>query len=197
MENEEKELQDSQTPEEEQDSQEPDKELDFDEYQAESDADDYDTIAEKNQKAVDKLKEISEKNRHLFARVKKAEEKAKAEKELKPEEKKELQQDLTNQGLSREEAILITKGVPLEDIDYLRKVQSGAASLGEKTTLLELAEKDAAYLALKDKREAAEKEAKAQLGASGKSGTKTDVKLKPGMTEEEHRKVWAEEIKKL
>lgn len=58
------------------DSQEPDKGLDLEELQARDD-DDLDTLAEKNKKLIEATKGVSEKNKQLFARAKKAEAKAK------------------------------------------------------------------------------------------------------------------------
>lgn len=87
-------------------------------------------------------------------------------------------------GISREEILLITKGVPEEVIEEAREIaESKGISLAE-------AIKRPSIVALQEKIEADAKRAKAQLGASSGSGSDTTVDLvnAVGMTEEEHRK---------
>ena len=105
----------------------------------------------------------------------------------KPEEKKEAEINKPNEptiGLTREEAILIAKGVPDEIINQ--------ASLVAKAKGVSLSEamKDPLIEAYSEKIIAEEKKGKAQLGPATSGPTYKGVPLEQavGMSEEEHRK---------
>jgi hypothetical protein len=93
-----------------------------------------------------------------------------------------------NNTLSREEAILIAKGMDDESISQLQSIAKGKA-----ISLLD-AEKDPLFVAYYDKRQAELKAERARLGVSKGSGQKQN---KPdftavGLSEEEHKRLWKE-----
>jgi hypothetical protein len=101
------------------------------------------------------------------------------------------QENLNQQGLSKDEIRLIAKGVPQDEIDYLLALQAGQKSLGKTVSLSELYDKDPAVVALRNQREAEEKKKQASLGASGKSGSgKSEPEIKSGMSREDHKKIF-------
>lgn len=125
----------------------------------------------------ERLKKTEEANKRLYARLK--------EKKPQAEVKKETKQDTTNEYLTKDEAILIAKGMDLEDIEYAKLIQKGAGS-----TLKEALE-NPLFQAYTKQKEAEEMRKKAQLGASGGSAGKFDEGFnKPGLTEAEHRALW-------
>jgi hypothetical protein len=116
-------------------------------------------------------------NKKLYARLKAAEEKLKSVTEAKVENK---QPSVEAQYLTREEAILISKGHDEKDLDLLKVISKG------KGVSLSEAINDEMFTAYAEKREKERKEEKAKLGASKSSGTQKDTRIKPGMSREEH-----------
>lgn len=97
---------------------------------------------------------LIEANKKLFARAKAAEAalKAKApEVKTNPEPQVPQQTPEANVGLSRDEAILIAKGMEDEDIKILKKIQAGEAAIGNKISLTEAA-KDPIFVAFQEKK---------------------------------------------
>lgn len=126
---------------------------------------------------------LKETNAKLYERAKKAEEAAKAAKETK-KDSPNLKTNETSNGLTREEAILIARGVSEDVINEANDVARA------KGITLSEAMKTPLISAFIEKKEAEEKRSKAQLGSSnysGKAGSK-DITQAVGMTEEEHRK---------
>ena len=128
------------------------------------------------EQAQAKLKELEEKNKQLYARLKKTE-KVKTETVTKE----------TNENyLTRDEAILLAKGYDEDDINSLRKL-AGDGNLIE-------ASKDPMFQAYKKEKERKEKAKKSQLGASG-AGVNKGQKPVGEMTEEEHRALFYKSVK--
>lgn len=116
----------------------------------------------------------------LYQRAKKAEQELKA---LKAQGSKPLINN-NSSGLTRDEAILIAKGVPEEVINEandIAKAKGITLSEAMKTPIV------TAFIANLKQVETKEK---AQLGSSGSGGKSSKVELSQavGMTEEEHRK---------
>lgn len=95
---------------------------------------------------------------------------------------------ITNNTLSREEAILIAKGRSEEDLDLLHTIAKGKG-----ISLLE-AEKNPLFTAYEEKKAEEEKKEKARLGASkGSNSAKSSVGFStPGLSPEDHKKLWKE-----
>lgn len=132
-------------------------------------------------KTVEDFKALEKKNKELFERAKKAEALAK-EAKGKPLIK-EIKETPT--GLTREEAILIAKGVNEDVIN-----QAALVAKAKGVSLMD-AMKDPLIEAYASKLKADEKREKAQLGTSksgGSRGDNGDLSQRVGMTEEEHRK---------
>jgi hypothetical protein len=132
------------------------------------------------EKTLEDYKALEKKNKELYERAKKAEALAKVAKS-KPINKT----NETPTGLTREEAILIAKGVN-EDI-----INQAAIVAKAKGVSLMDAMADPLIEAYSAKIKADEKREKAQLGASRSSGSRGDngdLTQRVGMTEEEHRK---------
>ncbi len=136
---------------------------------------------------------LKEKNKQLFARAKKAEgfvlKNGKWVKKLEKSDttkKLEAKDTSSEDVLTRDEAMLIAGGVDAEDLEQLKAIQKGTGvSLSE-------AVKNPMYEAYKEKKVKEAKRKKAQLGAgSGSGGGESDDINKPGLTEEEHRKLWS------
>jgi mRNA degradation ribonuclease J1/J2 len=106
---------------------------------------------------------------------------------------KKAPQPITNSNsLSREEAILIAKGMEDEDLAQLNKIAKGAdISLSE-------AQKDPLFVAYLEKREQEKKSEKARLGASKSANfeNKAPDFDKPGLSEEEHKNLWKKSVGK-
>lgn len=122
-------------------------------------------------------------NKALYQRAKKAEDELKKLKANKGSETP-LKTNETSNGLTREEVILIAKGV---SEDVINEAHDVARAKG--ITLSEAMKTPLISAFIKEK-EAEEKRSKAQLGSSnysGKTGSK-DISQAVGMTEEEHRK---------
>jgi hypothetical protein len=134
------------------------------------------TVDDYNKLAQEK-KDLEAKNKQLFERAKKAEADAKAK-------AIPLQTKEPSNVLSREEAILIAKGVDERIIN-----EAGVIAKAKGINLSE-AMKDPLIEAYSEKIKAEEKKEKSQLGASKPGPTFKGVPLEQavGMTEEEHRK---------
>lgn len=127
---------------------------------------------------------LTERERQFLARAKKAESKLK---EFKGEDKKSNEQ--TADYLSRDEAMLIAKGIDEERLNLLKRLQTADYyQSGEKKPLTEYQE-DPAYKAVDEKLQEEDKRQKAQA-TSNRGGGSPVEEVKPGMSEEEHRKVW-------
>lgn len=87
---------------------------------------------------------------------------------------------------TRDEAVLIAQGMDLDDLDNLKAIQKGT---GVKT-LKEALESPLFKAYSKEKKEEQKRKA-ASLGASGGTGRSSEIKPKPNMSEDEHRKFWA------
>lgn len=101
------------------------------------------------------------------------------------------QENITNT-LTREEAILIAKGMEEEDLAKLQTIVKGTGlSLAE-------AQKDPLFTAYLEKKEAEKKAERAKLGASKGSGYKEQKPgiTSPGLSSDEHKKLWSEIVKK-
>jgi len=127
---------------------------------------------------VEDYKKLQQKNKELYERAKTAEALAKAAKSAPLKETNETP------GLTREEAILIAKGVSEDVINEaagIAKAKGITLSEAMKTPIIE---------AFISKIKADEKREKAQLSASGGTSKSHNIDLinAVGMTEEEHRK---------
>jgi len=133
---------------------------------------------EKSSEDVAKLKEL---NKKLFERAKKAEAELK---KLKAEVKK-----VPSAQLDPDELRLIARGLSDEEIEQAKVIAKGrGVSLSE-------ALKDPLFEAFRKDFEERQKREKAQLGASkGSSQVEEQPLVKPGMTTEEHKKVWAKMV---
>lgn len=102
-------------------------------------------------------------------------------------EQKTLETNINNNYLTREEGILIAKGMDDELITQLK-----AIAKGKNISLLE-AEKDTLFQALFDKVQKERKSEQAKLGASkGSSFKQEKPSFTPGLTREEHLALWKE-----
>jgi len=119
---------------------------------------------------------LEQKNKELYERAKKAEALAKANKGSKPETNKN-----NNESLTREEGILLIKGYDEEDLNQLNLLANGKK-------LTEVINNDM-FVAWKESKDAKAKSAKAQLGSSKGSTSKTS-KPTSEMTPEEHKAYW-------
>lgn len=131
---------------------------------------------------VEDYKKLEQKNKELYERAKKAEALAK---EVKNQPVIKKQTNETPTGLTREEAILIAKGVNEDVIN-----QAAVVAKARGINIME-AMNDPLIEAYASKIKADEKREKAQLTASKGSGNytnKSDLSQVVGMTEEEHRK---------
>lgn len=132
---------------------------------------------------------LKKQKKDLFVRAKKAETELKKRKAVDKETVKAKKDDSSNDSedtLTRDEAMLIAGGVDAEDLEQLKAIRKGTGvSLSE-------AVKNPMYEAYKEKKVKEAKRKKAQLGAgSGLGGGESDDINKPGLTEEEHRKLWS------
>lgn len=99
----------------------------------------------------------------------------------------EQKQNLTNQYLTREEGILIAKGIDEESLNQLKSIAKG-----KEISLLE-AEKDPLFLTYFDKVQKDKRAEQAKLGTSkGSAFKETKETFKPGLTREEHMALWKE-----
>lgn len=100
-----------------------------------------------------------------------------------PVQKQTLQENY----LTREEGILIAKGMDDENISQLK-----AIAKGKNISLLE-AEKDPLFVSYYEKVQKEKKSEQAKLGASkGSSYKESKPEFKPGLTREEHMALWKE-----
>lgn len=100
-----------------------------------------------------------------------------------PVQKQTLQENY----LTREEGILIAKGMDEENLSQLK-----AIAKGKNISLLE-AEKDPLFLSYFEKVQKEKKSEQAKLGASkGSTYKETKPAFTPGLTREEHEKLWRE-----
>lgn len=94
-------------------------------------------------------------------------------------------QNLTNQFLTREEGILIAKGIDEDSLNQLKSIAKG-----KDISLLE-AEKDPLFLTYFEKVQKDKKAEQAKLGASKGSAYKENKEtFRPGLTREEHMALW-------
>lgn len=127
------------------------------------------------------VNKVIEQNKKLFARAKKAEELLKQTKAQDSQPKKVNINNKEKDYLTREEAILIAKGLDESALDNLKVIAKGKG-----ISLLE-AQKDPMFEAFNAKLEEANKQKKAQLGASKGSGLQRPEKSVAEMTPEEHK----------
>lgn len=133
---------------------------------------------------------VKEANKKLFERAKAAEEKLKALKKERydaqvnaqgTEKKLETKPDV-----SVEELKLIARGLSDELIDEAKAIAKG------KGIALSEALKTKTFLALEKEIKEEEKREQARLGASKGSSQSQKQTFRPGMTQEEHKKLWRE-----
>ena len=112
----------------------------------------------------------------------------KAKQAAKPEETKP--EPITNNSLTREEVILLAKGMDEEAMNQLQ-----AISKGKGISLLE-AKEDPMFVAYNEQREKNLKAEQAKLGASKGSGAKKGKPdfSTPGLSKEDHKKLWQEKM---
>jgi hypothetical protein len=137
----------------------------------------------------EQLKKKDELNKKLFERAKKAEgfvlKDGKWVKVQKPQTKPEVSPDISD------ELRLIARGLSDEDIDQAKVIAKGRG-----IPLVE-ALKDPLYEAYKKEKEEREKREKSHLGGTTGSGQEIEEPLvKPGMTREEHQKLFKEMLGK-
>jgi hypothetical protein len=148
-------------------------ETETEEVEESNEEDDTPTLEDFNE-AKAKLKELEEKNKQLYARLKKGEQSPKTNKT-----------ENNDNYLTRDEAILLTKGYDEDDISQLRKI-AGDGKLTE-------AANDPMFIAYRKEKERQERSKKAQLGTSG-SVSKGQKPVRD-MSEEEHRALFYKSIK--
>jgi len=96
-------------------------------------------------------------------------------------------QTLQTNDLTREEVILIAKGMDDENLNQLK-----AIAKGKNISLLQ-AEKDPLFVSYFDKIQKEKKSEQAKLGASkGSSYKETKAEFKSGLSREEHMALWKE-----
>lgn len=141
-------------------------------------------LSEENTDEKDKeLERLREANKKLYERAKKAEAKAKVKPEVKAEAKDtqhiENKVETTN-FITRDEAILLTQGLDVSDIDTLKLIAKA------KNVPLVDAQKDELFVAFQEKRKLEREEQKRNLPSSKSSSTKSvkDISL---MDREEHK----------
>lgn len=99
----------------------------------------------------------------------------------------EQKQNLQENYLTREEGILIAKGMDEESLTQLKAIAKG------KNLSLLNAEKDPLFVSYYDKVQKDKKSEQAKLGASkGSSYKETKPTFESGLSREEHRKRWEE-----
>lgn len=154
--------------------------------------------AEETLPETEDVEALKEKNRQLFARAKKAEgfvlkDGKWIKKEKPPVEKKPEAKDATSEYLTKEEAVLIAKGIDLEDLEQLKLIQKATGKS------LKEASESPLYQGYTKQKEAETKRQKAQLGASrgggGRSGDEEKLN-KPNLSTDEHRAIWEKEMSK-
>jgi len=123
--------------------------------------------------------ELTEREKQFLARAKKAESKLKEQKE----ETKETNEQ--PEYLSRDEAVLIAKGVDEDRLAVLKKLQ---AADGKQKPLTAYQEDDV-YKAFDNQLKAEEQKQKAQVTSNRGGGSPAD-QIQPGASREEHKKIW-------
>jgi len=108
---------------------------------------------------------------------------------------KQLKLNKPNNELTREEIVLLAKGIEDSDITYLKKLQAGEKAMGKEVSLSE-AMSDPLFVAFKEQREAKAKAEQAQLGASSSGAVHQDERFVNNQSREDHKKLWEEEMKK-
>jgi hypothetical protein len=134
----------------------------------------------KDDSDVDSLKE---KNKQLFQRAKRAEEKLKELKTAKDKGQEKTEGKITNEDEILEKAVLLNKGFTKEDIKLLDKIRKMEDS---EVSLLDASNSEL-FLALQEKKKREQKAKEAELGASRK-GTSGSTPKKP-LTREDHKKL--------
>lgn len=152
--------------------------------------------------------ELAEKNRRLYARLKKeAEKRKKLQMELEtlkkstskePEANKSNKQ--TQSGFDEasllERAALLAKGYSLEDLKVLEDIRQIEANKGKSLSITEATE-HYLFQAYMDKKEKEEKAKKAQLGAAkSSSGRRVEQENKP-MSREEHQEFFKKAVEEF
>jgi len=108
---------------------------------------------------------------------------------------KQLKLNKPNNELTREEIVLLAKGIEDSDITYLKKLQAGEKAMGKEVSLSE-AMSDPLFVAFKEQGEAKAKAEQAQLGASSSGAVHQDERFVNNQSREDHKKMWEEEMKK-
>lgn len=100
-----------------------------------------------------------------------------------------------NNELTRDEVILLAKGIEDSDITYLKKLQAGEKAMGNEISLAD-AMSDPLFVAFKEQREAKARTEKAQLGASGSGAIHQDTQFVNNLSKEDHKALWQKEMEK-
>ncbi len=151
-----------------------------------SGSDETEPTLEDFQELKKKAEELEQKNKQLFERAKKAEE----AKKISPKE-------TNNEALTRDEVILIAKGISEEELNLAKVIQAGKKAMGDNKSLTEIYNTDPAITALREKKQAEEKAEQANLGASSKGSTSNEETFKPEMPRDEHKKAWEKAMAEL
>ena len=160
---------------ENQNSQNTDQELDLEletEEQVEASKDeDAESLKAKLAEAEKRANELEEKNKQLYARVKKP-----VQKEVK-ESKDNLEGNI-------ELIEFFAKGNSREDYQKLQIIMKGTGlSMSEAMA-------DPLYQSYQEKKDKEARDEKAQIGVSKSNSSSNDFGVKPGMTPEEHKEAW-------
>lgn len=145
---------------------------------------DYDALKELAVKSQKDIQTLNAQRHHFKDKYEKLAEQSKPEKAT--EQQDQSNKPATEQPLSREEAILIAKGLEEDEIKQLKRLSEGAKATGETLTLTQ-ALNDPMFLAYKKLKDDEVKSKKASLGSSGSSSS--SKKAGPDvskMTREEH-----------
>ena len=151
-----------------------------DDNEGELDVEQEDTVALK-----ERLKQLEETNKHLTARAKKAEAKAKGK-------RTDFETPDVPSSESVDERILKANGMPDELVKELKRV----ARFNESDLIS--AQKDPMFVAIKEKFEQEQRDKEAALGASKGSGAGKPRKdfTTPGLTSEDHKEMWKRALKR-
>lgn len=131
----------------------------------------------------DETEKLKQSNARLYARLKKAEEALKAK-----EEQPKVSSQVPSQSISREEVILIAKGYNEQELEVAQGIAKGFGIPLTKAVEHEM------FVTYKEKKDKETKSEKAKLGASNSSGSRRDDKVKPGMSDEDHKELWKKAV---
>ncbi len=140
---------------------------------------------------VEDYNKLQQKNKELFARVKKAEALAKAKKDATLKIKKEVPNLTSDMDDKLDIRFLQRDGLTPEAIEQLRVIKAGQEALGKTISLIE-AKNNPLFVAYQEAEELKVKKGKAQLSPSGAS-----VSTEKPLTDEEFEKQRVEKAKAI